>query len=188
MKRKTKNMILAIAVSVVAILFPAWILNKWFEGFVFFVCHWLIREQFPEQYHHIVPSMCRLITSVTFFFGVSFILPFSLSLFSAVPINYFIGWIGFTKKQADFYEFKYEKLKAQLEQKSAFNTENCTLEELLARCKEIGLSKENTQLAVDFFINKTKQSEIADQLCVDEDSIRIRKFRLKEKLNKNNKN
>jgi predicted membrane protein len=181
-------MILAVAVSVIAIFIPSFILEKWFEGFVFFVCHWLIREQYPEQYHHIIPSSCRLITSVTFFFGVSFILPFSLSVFSAVPINYFIGWMGFTKKQADTFEFKYEKLKAELERKSNFNTDNCTLEQLLSRCKEIGLSKENTELAVEFFINKTKQSDIADKLCVEEASIRIRKHRLKEKLNKNDKN
>jgi hypothetical protein len=184
MKRKTKNMILAIAVSVVAIFIPSWIFNKWFEGFVFFVCHWLIREQYPKQYHHIIPSMCRLITSVTFFFGVSFILPFSLSLFSAVPINYFIGWIGFTKKQADTFEFKYEKLKAQLERKSHFNTENCTLEQLLARCKEIDLSEENTQIAIELFVNKTKQSIIADNLCIEEKSVQQKKRRLKEKLNK----
>ena len=187
MRTRTKNFILAIAVTVVAIFLPAWIFNKWFEGIIFFICHWLIREQFPKQYHHIIPSMCRVITSVVFFFGVSFILPFTLSLLSAIPINYFIGWVGFTKKQADTYQTKYERLKAKLEKDDNFLVDYCTETELIRRCNQINLSKENTELAIEFFIKKTKQSDIADKLCIDEASVRIRKHRLKEKLNKNDK-
>lgn len=126
MKSKTKNTILAIITSVVAIFVPSLIFNKWIEGIVFFFCHWFIREQFEKQYHHIVPAMCRLITSIVFFFGVSFCLPLALSLFSAIPICYFISWVGFTKKQADDFEIKYERLKQELEKKSEFNTDTCT--------------------------------------------------------------
>lgn len=185
MRRKAKNTILAVIVSVAAIFVPAAILGKWIEAVVFFVCHWFIREQFPKQYHHIVPAMCRLITSVVFFFGVSFVLPLSLSLFSAIPINYFIGWVGYTKKQADYYEVQCDRLKKKLEEKSNFSTDNCTLDKLLSRCRAIGLSEENTRLAVEFFVKKTKQSKIADDLCINEKSVQIRKKRLKEKLNKN---
>lgn len=185
MKAKTKNKILVVVFSTIAILLPTAVLGKWLEGATFFVCHWLIREQFPKQYHHVVPAMCRLITSIVFFFGASFVLPLSLSLISAIPINYFIGWIGFTKKQADDFEVKYLRLKEKLEAKKPFSTETCTKEELIERCKELHLSEENINLAIDFFINKTKQSEIADSLCVDEPSIRVRKLRLKKKLNNN---
>jgi hypothetical protein len=185
MKNKIKNTILAVVVSIIAIFIPSFLFNKWIEGIVFFFCHWFIREQFPKQYHHIVPAMCRLITSIVFFFGVSFVLPFALSLVSAIPINYFIGWVGFTKKQADYYELKYFRLKEKLEQKREFNTETCTETELIERCKELRLSEENTRLAIEFFIKKTKQSEIADKLCVDEHAIRTRKLRLKKKLNNN---
>lgn len=183
-KIKIKNTILAIIVSVVAIFVPSLIFNKWLEGVVFFICHWLIREQFPKQYHCTTHAMCRLITSVVFFFGVSFILPLGWSLVSAIPICYFISWVGFTKKQADFYEFQYEKLKHDLEKKSDFNTDNCSKEELLSRCKELRFGKDKTELAIEFFINKTKQSELADKFCVDEKSIQQSKRRLKQKLNK----
>lgn len=185
MKIKTKNKILAVIVSVISIFIPAFLFNKWIEGIVFFFCHWLIRGQFSKQYHHIVPAMCRLITSTVFFFGVSFVLPLALSLFSAIPINYFIGWVGFTKKQADYYELKYFRLKDKLEQKREFNTDNCTENELIARCEELHLSEENTRLAIEFFIKKTKQSEIAEKLCVEEHAISTRKLRLKKKLNNN---
>lgn len=183
MRRKIKNTILAIAVSVVAIFLPAWLLNKWVEGVVFFFCHWFIREQFPKQYHHIVPAMCRLITSATFFFGVSFILPFTLSLISAIPINYFIGWVGFTKKQADSYQVKYENLKAKLEKRKEFNVDTGTREELIARCAELNFTAEDTALAVKLFMRDTKQAEIAKELFIEERSVQQKKRRLRQKLN-----
>jgi hypothetical protein len=183
MKTKTKNTILAIIVSVVAIFVPAFIFEKYIEGIFFFVCHWLIREQFPRQYHHIVPSMCRLLTSVIFFFGVSFILPISASLISAIPICYFISWVGFTKKEADVYELKYMKLKEQLEKKKEFNLDTCTEEELVVRCRELRMSEENTNLCIELFIKKTKQKVIADRLNIEEKSVQMRKMRLKTKLN-----
>ena len=184
MSNKTKNTILAVVVSAIAIFVPAWLLDKWAEAIFFFMCHWLVREQFPKQYHHIVPATCRLITSAVFFFGVCFVLPRDFSMLSAIPINYFIGWVGFTKKQADTYEVKYNRLKEQLEKNSEFSVETCTEKELYSRCREIGLSQENIDLAFEFFIAKTKQSIIADKLCINEKSVQTRKQRLKEKLNK----
>jgi hypothetical protein len=184
MKSKTKNNILAVVVSAIAIFVPSFLFAKWVEGIVFFICHWLIRPQFPKQYHHILHAMCRLITSIVFFFGVSFVLPLSLSLVSAIPINYLIGWVGFTKKQADEYEVKYTKLKAQLEKKKEFNVDTCTEAELIERCRELRFSAENTELCIDLFIRKIKQSDIADKLCIEEKSIQQRKRRFRQKLNK----
>ncbi len=184
MRTKTKNLILAIAVSVVAIFIPSLLFNKWIEGVVFFICHWLIREQFSKQYHHIIPAMCRLITSTIFFFGVSFILPFALSLISAIPINYFIGWVGFIKKQSDYYEYKYEKLKQQLEKDRNFLTDFCTEEELIRRCNQLRMKQEEIDLAIEFFIKQTPRKVLADRYCVEVDTIKKRKQRMKEKLNK----
>lgn len=181
--RKAKNMILAVAVSVAAIFVPAWILGKWFEGIVFFVCHWLIREQYPMQYHHIVPATCRLITSVTFFFGMSFILPFTLSLCSAIPINYFIGWVGFTKKKAEYYEYKYYKLKAKIEANKEFDADTCTEEELIARCRELKMKPQAVKLAIDMFIHKKSRKELAQEYCIETNSIKQRKRRMRKDLN-----
>ena len=184
MRTESKNTILAVIISVIAIFVPASILNKWIESIFFYVCHWMIREQFPKQYHHIIPATCRLITSCVCFFGVSFVLPLAWSLASAIPMCYFISWIGFTKKQVDDYEVAYERLKSQIERKSEFHTDTCTEEELRERCRELRFSEENTRLAVEFFIKKTKQSKIADELCVEEHAVSTRKLRFKQKLNK----
>lgn len=183
MKAKTKNFILAIAVSVVAIFIPALLFNKWVEGIFFFFCHWFIREQFPKQYHHVIPAMCRLITSVIFFFGVCFILPFGFSLISAIPINYFIGWVGFTKKQADTFQTKFERLKSEIEEKNKFNCETCTEAELKARCRELGMSEESTLLAIEFFIRKTPYRDLAKKYFIEIDSINKKRQRMKNKLN-----
>jgi predicted membrane protein len=156
MKTKTKNLILAIITSVVAIFIPSLIFGKWVEGFVFFFCHWFIREQFSTQYHHIVPAMCRLITSIVFFFGVSFILPFGLSLFSAIPICYFISWIGYTKKQADYYERQCERLKEK------YCNEK---EDLLVKCRKAKLSERDTEIAVKYFYEKKTPKEIWLWIC-----------------------
>ena len=184
MKAKIKNLLLAIIVSVVAIFIPSFLLNKWVEGIFFFICHWLIRYQFPKQYHHVVPSMGRLITSIVFFFGVSFIFPFGLSLLSAIPITYFISWVGFTKKQADYYETKYLRLKEELESKETFCVDDCTEEQLRKRCKELNFTPENTEIAIDLFVKKVKQSEMADKLFVNEKTIQQFKWRMKKKLTK----
>lgn len=171
---------------ITAIFLPAWLFDKWFEAIFFFICHCFIRAQLPMQYHHIVPAMCRLITASIFFFGVCFVLPVTLSLVSAIFINYLVGWVGCTKKQAEMYEVKYNRLKEKLEANNEFNVDTCTAKQLFDRCRQVGLSQENTELAYEFFIAKTKQSVIADRLCINEKSVQTRKQRLKTKLNKNN--
>lgn len=156
MKTKTKNLILAIITSVVAIFIPSLIFGKWVEGIVFFFCHWFIREQFSMQYHHIIPAMCRLITSIVFFFGVSFIFPLGLSLFSAIPICYFISWIGYTKKQADYYELQCQRLKEK------YCNEK---EDLLVKCRKAKLSERDTEIAVKYFYEHKTPKEIWLWLC-----------------------
>ena len=179
---KTKNKILAVITSVIAIFLPALIFNKWIEAVVFFVCHWLIREQFPKQYHHIVLSMCRLITSAVFFFGVSFVLPKELSLFSAIPICYLISWVGFTKKQADDYEVQCERLREK------YCNEK---EELLLKCRNAKLSQRDTEIAFMYFYEKKTPKEIWLWICqhkvyepIEWDSVHQLLWRIGKKLNK----
>lgn len=130
-----------------------------------------------------MPSICRVITASVLFFGISLILPFTLSLVSAIPINYAVGWIGNTKRDADFYEIHYKQLKQKLEQQKTFNVDTCTEIELRTRCHELRLSETNEELAVAFFIKKTKHSIIADELCINEKSVTMRKRRMREQLN-----
>lgn len=183
MKTKTKNLILVTIVSVVAIFLPALIFGKWIEALYFFICHWLIREQFPKQYHHIVHAICRVITASVFFFGVSFVLPIGWSLLSAIPINYLIAWVGYTKKQADDYELKYERLREK------YCNEK---EELLLKCRKAKLSQRDTEIAVMYFYEKKTPKEIWLWLCqnkeyesIEWDSIHQLLWRISKKITKN---
>lgn len=182
-KIKIKNSILAGIVAVSAIFIPALIFNKWIEGLVFFICHWLIREQFSKQYHRSTHAMCRVVTSAVFFFGVSFILPFHLSLFSAIPICYFISWVGFTKKQADYYEVKYQRIKEKYCNKK---------ENLLLKCREAKLCERDTEIAVKYYYENQTPKEIWLWLCqhkvyepIEWDSVYHLLWRIGKKLKEN---
>lgn len=63
-----------------------------------------------------------------------------------------------------------------------FNIYNCTEEELRDQCKKRHFSRENTDLAVSFFVNREKHSDIADRLYIDEKSVTKRKQRMRAKL------
>ena len=181
-KIKFKNTILAIVVSIVAIFVPSLIFDKWIEGVVFFFAHWFIREQFPKQYHSPTHALCRLLTSVVFFCGVSFVLPLGLSLFSTIPINYFIGWIGYTKKQAVEYEMQLERLK----EKYCNEKEN-----LLVKCRQAKLSERDTEIALKYFYEKQTPKEIWLWLCnhkvyepIEWDSVKQLVWRIGNKIKK----
>lgn len=180
MKIKFKNIVMAVLSSVTAIFLPALLFNKWIEAVVFFVCHWLIREQFPKQYHHIVLATCRLITSAVFFFGVSFVLPKELSLFSAIPICYLISWVGFTKKQADDYEVQCNRLREKYCNEKG---------NLLVKCRKANLSQRDTDIAVLYFYEHKTPKEIWLWLCkhklyepIEWDSVYVTLNRIGKKL------
>lgn len=178
-KIKLKNTVIAIIFAVIAIIIPAYILNKWFEAVFFFICHWIIRNQFKYQYHCPTHAQCRIVTTVIFVVGMAIIIPLRFSLLSIIFLCYIIAYVGQLQKQYNTSVAKLERLtKPKL-----FDCETCSESELIERCDELRLSKDNKQLAIDFFIHKTKQSVIADQLCINEKSVQIRKKRLKEKLN-----
>ena len=80
------------------------------------------------------------------------------------------------------YEDKRLEL-TELKKPKPFSVDTCTEDELLERCKTLRFSEENTNLAIEFFIKKTKQSLIAERLCTDEKYVKLKKHRLKQKLN-----
>jgi len=186
MTTKTKNEILAILTVITATTIPALIFNKWIEAVVFVICHTLVRPQFPRQYHHIVPATCRLITALVFFFGISFILPLSWSLASAIPINYLISWVGFEKAQRQYYERKC----AEFQEEYRGNDKGA----LIAQCRMAGLSYRDTEIAVKYYYDKWTPKEIWLWICdskvyedVEWDTIYHTLWRIGKKLGFKNK-
>lgn len=125
----------------------------------------------PEIKHFNSTIKCISVSSITFLFAIAILcISKQVSVMWGVIIGAFIPVIMY---------IEYLLFKPKI-----FDVAICTENELLDRCKEIRLSEENTSLAVEFFIRKTKQSAIADRLCINEKSVQQRKQRLKEKLNK----
>lgn len=188
MKTKTKNLIICLIVSVVASLVPALIFGKWLEAIIFQLCHWFIREQYPYQYHHIVPAICRIITGSVMFFGVSFVLPIELSLISAIPICYFVSWVGFIKKTSDINEVKARELQEELERLKE-QLVNTPRQQLIDKCHNARLSKRDTEIAELYYIDKWRPKEIWLWLCqhkeyepIDWDSVHQLLWRIGNKI------
>lgn len=107
-------------------------------------------------------------------------MPLALSLFSAIPICYFISWVGFTKKEADDYKLKCLNLQEK------FCNEK---EELLVKCRNQNLSQRDTEIAVKYFYEKQTPKEIWLWLCehkvyepIEWDSVYNLLWRLGKKL------
>lgn len=182
MKTKTKNTILLFLVVIIASLIPALIFGKWIEAIIFILCHTFIRSQFTKQYHHIIPGMCRIISAVVVFFGISFILPLQWSLFSAIPINYFISWIGFVKRDRDDLEVKCAWLRDKLEQPET---------QLMLKCQEVGLSERDTKIAKMYYVDRKTPKDIwlwlsghKEYDSIEWDSVYQLLWRIGKKLNK----
>lgn len=169
-----------------AILGGAWLMNKTLLAPPLIVAFRLTRVKIEEKYavfHFATISACMCVSTAICQLGVYLSLPINISLISNIIVGVIFAIITWKIQEVIDVKAEYLKLKETLEQEKVFNTDKCTLEELVARCKELKFSEENTQLAIELFIKKTKQSKLADNLCVDEATIRIRKLRLKKKLN-----
>lgn len=160
MTTKTKNKILLFLVVIIASLIPALLFGKWLEAIIFLICHTLIRPQFPKQYHHIIPAMCRTISAVVVFFGTSFMLPLSWSLFSAVPINYFISWVGCVKRDRDDLELRCMWLREKLQDPK---------EQILIKCRKAKLSDRDTKIAIMYYVERKTPKDIWLWYCSQKD-------------------
>jgi DNA-binding NarL/FixJ family response regulator len=117
-------------------------------------------------------------------------LPINISLINCIVVG--VGFAIITWHIQDIINLKakYHKineevksLRESIKEDSTFDVDNCTKEQLISRCKDLKLSNDAIELAIELFINKTKQSIIADKMCIEEKSVQQHKRRLRKKLN-----
>lgn len=172
----------------------AWLIGKPIEFVLIFLPYFCTKGLYARQFHSRSLRECFALSLIVFALALMACVPKGASItFAAVLglmiafISYKVGVVQFKLKDYDYIEPRYNELVdfyKEATTRKPFHTDTCTEEELRERCAAIHLSQENTELAVEFFIRKTKQSVIADRLCIDEKSVTTRKKRLKEKLNK----
>lgn len=173
----------------------AWLIGKPIEFLLIFLPYFLTKGIYTKQYHSRSLKECFGIS--LFAFGVATFLCVSRETSIMFPvllgasiafISCKIGIVQEKLKDYEYIEPRYNFLVNFYKDATApkpFSVDTCTEQELRLRCSTLHFSHENTELAVEFFIRKTKQSIIADKLCIDEKSVTTRKKRLKAKLNNN---
>lgn len=169
----------------------AYLYGAWIECIVAMITITLFKLAYPTKLHFDKSYQCVILSYaillLSSFFSLSFGKnAFSVTILFAGAISYFCAHIGLLQAKAktfDGIKEPYERLCERYRLTADFNADCCTKESLLSRCEELGFSKDNTELAVMFFIEKRKHGEIADILCIQEKSVTTRKQRMKSLLN-----
>lgn len=156
----------------------AFILNKHIEAFFLLAAYALVRYRFPKTFHHTNTYWCVFWSILTFWICILVTLPLRYSILSSVVTALILCYILY--KVQDYIDIR-NKLKEQ--HNKTFDLKTCTQEELLARCKEVNLSPKSTQIAVAYFVEKSKSIyDIANDLGIEYDSARIRLKRIRQRL------
>lgn len=157
----------------------SFLIGKPIEFTLIFLPYFTTKGLYERQYHSASLKHCLLLSIGIFSFAVLIVVPKEYSICCSLFFGLIITFASCKVGEVQTKLKEYSDLIAP----KPFNVDTCTESELLERCMELRLSQENTDLAIEFFIRKTKQSILADRLCIDEHSITERKRRLKHKLN-----
>ena len=159
----------------------ALIFGKVVECTIILLSYFFLRYKFDKTFHCANMWVCMALSVLMCWLMIAVTLPITESILSGIIVALVDCYCLY--KIRDYYDIKSELQKR--DKPKPFNVDTCTEVELLERCRKLRLSQENTELAVEFFIKKTKQSDLADKLCINEKSVQIRKKRLRKKLNNN---
>lgn len=171
----------------------SWLVGKPIEFLCVFLPYFATKGLYTRQFHARSLKECFTLSLIVFGFVTISCIPHETSLMYAVLIGLAIAFISckignvqLKLKDYEYIEPRYNwllRFYTEATEERPFDVENCTEEELKDRCKALHLSDENTELAIEFFVRKTKHKIIAERLCIDEKSVTTRKKRLKAKLN-----
>ncbi len=156
-----------------SVFITATLFGKYLEAACYLTAFFAIRYKFPHTFHCDRIVSCMLITNGMFAISITVCPNIQTHAFASILLGYAECWI--------LYLLQTKKMHLQTLH-PPFSLNTCTEEQLLARCKQLRFNQENTWLSVELFIKHTKQSELADKLCIQEKSVTTRKQRLKAKL------
>ena len=164
----------------------AFAIGKLAEFLLILIPYFFTKGFYPLQWHSKSLKQCFFLSLLIFSFLTTIALPKEYSLTVSAMLGLLSAYASYKfaviRLKLEDYAYIEPLYTEMITQK--FDVENCTEKELLERCRSKGFSIPNTLLAVEFFIYKTPHKIIAENLCIDEQSVTRRKLRLKEKLNK----
>lgn len=171
----------------------SFLIGKPIEFILIFLPYFISKNFYTVQFHSKSLKQCFTLSLMVFALATMAVVPSDFSIMFSVLFGCAIAFVsykfGIVQRKINDYDYiepRYNQLVEFYKEATTpkpFSTDTCSRDELIARCNELKFSKDNTDLAVEFFINRTKHSIIADRLCIDEKSVVMRKMRLKRKLN-----
>lgn len=180
-KNLIKNILCDYVLVCVLCILCALIFNRWIECAAYCVAHCLYRYKFRYTFkcnYHIIELFLFLIWCI-----VPHTITTAYTVLSITFDGFIICWCGWSIQEQIFLAIETKAAKKRKAEE--FNVETCSKEELIIRCKQLKFSSSQTELAIAFFIDKTKQSILADKLCIDEKAVAQQKYRFKQRLNTN---
>lgn len=176
-----------------AVFFSALILIGILYGFIanamvgvifLFICFVSLRYKYKDKitYHNESTKKCIALSIALFAISSLplLVLNMRVSLIFCVSIS--IGMTWFLHEMG--LKQKCEKELIELTKPKPFNVKCCTLDELLNRCRELGLKTNQVDFCVDAFVNRLTIQELADKYCLEIQSVKNKKQTYKNKLMK----
>lgn len=153
----------------------AWVFNRYTEAIMFCVSHTIIRAIFNKQYHCGKTAICLFLTFTIAFFGIMYTLPVEVSLLSAIPICWFISWVGFiAQDRIDCYV-----LLKELKTKSIWQMDETGLANY---CYAKGIRGDMLEFVIMVLIEQMKYEEIGNKLGYSVDTLKDWSPKCKKKL------
>ena len=167
----------------------AWLFDKYIEAILFCVSHLVIRAIFEKQYHCGTTALCMMLSLTIAFFGIMYTFPLELSLLSAVPMCWFISWVGYmAQDRIDFkaistaLEQQLDNALKTIEKLSNINIYQMTEDDL----RQFGASKGLSEIQIDVLtmrvIEHLKISEICKYKHYGRTTIKYHIAEIKKKL------
>lgn len=177
--RVVKNILCDYVLVCLLFVLSALIFSRWIECAAFCIAHCLYRYKFRYT------CKCNFHIVEVFLFIIWCIVPHTISsaytVLSITFDGFVICWTGWSLQEQIYTAIEMRAAKKRKDEE--FNVDACSKEELIMRCKKLKFSSSQTELCIALFIDKTKQSVLADKLCIDEKSVAQQKYRFKQRLN-----
>lgn len=160
---------------IIAVLLTySYFIHKLVEFTLILVPYFITKGFYKHQYHAKSTKQCFIISIITFALLTTIVISTKYSIVLSAYVGLGVAYVSYRIGVLQH---------SSVPKATPFNTTTCNKDELIARCQELHFSEENTNLAIEFFIKKTKHSVLADALCIEEKSVTTRKQRMKTLLN-----
>lgn len=185
-----KEQLWQLVVVVVLLTLFAFIFDKYIECVLFCVSHTVIRNSFCKQYHCGTTALCLFLTLSIGWFGISTVLPTSISILSSIPLCFIVAFLGFiAQDRVDKIKENSHLLKdLDLALSKVRQYENIDIYKLTeTELRQFGASKGLSDIQQDILVHRVidhlKISEICSYRNYGRTTIKYHLSEIKRKLN-----